>query len=122
MRPRNKYGNKKCEADGYTFSSQLERSVYYCLRLRERAGLIRLDMLQDSVKMTDAKILYRPDFRIIVLKTNETRWVEAKGKSTATWSIKLRLWKCYGPGPLEIWTGTADRPNFKELIIPRKPK
>jgi hypothetical protein len=38
--PRNKYGNKRVKADGYTFDSQAEYRRYCELKLLEQAGII----------------------------------------------------------------------------------
>lgn len=108
----NKYGNSRING----FSSKLEAAVYAQLCLMERGGLIREIKCQQSVYLTEARIQYISDFSVFDVSKNCTVWVEAKGFETDVWKIKLRLWKHYGPGPLQIWKGTAAKPYlFKEV-------
>lgn len=114
---RNKFKNKKVLTDGHSFGSKLESSVYTILKSRENAGEIEVLQCQDHVYLTDARILYIPDFKCVYKKNNEIFWVEAKGIETPEWRIKLRLWRHYGPGKLEIYKGTHIRPFLSETII-----
>jgi hypothetical protein len=66
-----------------------------------KVGEIRSIELQDSVYLTDARIRYVADFKCLAY-TGEIFWVEAKGYPTASWALKKRLWRYYGPGRLEI--------------------
>lgn len=59
---------------------------------------------QPKVYMTDARILYKPDFKCFDSKEGISFYVEAKGFETAVWKIKKRLWREYGPARLEIYT------------------
>src|SRR5690242_4921501 len=102
----NKYSNTKISHAGFSFSSKHEAAVYDILYLRMKAGEFESIQPQDSVYLTDAKILYKPDFKCIRPNGLEPLWVEAKGFKTDVWAIKRRLWKEYGPGELEIWEGT----------------
>lgn len=115
---RNKYRAKKCQDDaGRTYDSQLERAVYHMYALMQKAGDVLEIQQQDSIYLTDARILYKPDFKIIPA-SGDPYWVEAKGVKTAVWNIKRRLWKSYGPGRLEVWEGSYTRPKLTETIIP----
>lgn len=117
---RSKYGNKKSkDAKGNSFGSQLERAVYNFLFLLERAGEISDLKCQDRVKLTDAEIVYIPDFSYIDQKKNERIFVEAKGFETPEWKLKLRLWRIYGPGKLEIYKGSVNSFKLHEVIIPQ---
>lgn len=111
----NKFGAKKTNG----FASKLEHAVYLILKLRERAGEIELLMTQSRVQLSDAKIVYIPDFKCKLIETGEVFWVEAKGHETPEWKLKKRLWQVYGPGRLEIWKGTHVRPRFSENIVPK---
>jgi hypothetical protein len=111
-----KYGNTKTSLDGYSFSSKLEASVYSLLLLQP---FVKVLQVQDHVYLTDARILYIPDFKCLKTDTGEIYWVEAKGYSTDVWAIKRRLWKHYGPGRLEVYKGSAARPCLSETIIPK---
>lgn len=104
---------------GFSHRSQLEISVCQMLQLRERAGEIKIMQHEDHVYLTLARIGYIPDFRCQYLGTGETFWVEAKGFPNDRWPMKKKLWKFYGPGPLEIWRGSAARPFLDETIIPK---
>ena len=115
----NKYGAKKVSWSGRSFASKLEAAVYQVLMLQMKAGEISGIECQDSIYLTDARILYKPDFRVIA-EGGEEYWVEAKGFKTPEWAIKKRLWKCYGPGRLQIYTGSHAHPVLSETIIPKR--
>lgn len=114
-----KYGNVVSLRNGRSLASKLERSVYDLLCLMEKGGLIRDLQCQKSVSLTDAKIQYIADFTFFDLKKDRQVWAEAKGFETAVWKIKKRLWKHYGPGPLEIWCGNHLKPFLAETVIPK---
>jgi hypothetical protein len=116
---KSKLGNWRITLDGHFFASKLEASVYQFLRLRERAGEIKITHLQSRIHLTDARILYIPDFQCLNLKTQSVFYVEAKGFETPDWKIKKRLWFHYGPAPLEIWRGTHSRPFLDEIVTPK---
>lgn len=99
----NKYGAKKKEVDGHVFHSQGEAAMYETLKLLERAGEIKILSLQDKVYLTDAQILYKPDFKVFDTKASTEVWIEFKGKETAEWRIKRKLWLHYGPGILRVF-------------------
>lgn len=111
---RNKFGTKKT-ADG--FPSKLEASVYALLLLREKNGEISNIRRQHVVLLTKADIKSIVDFSYED-KQGSTVWVEAKGFATDVWNIKKRLWRYYGPGPLEIWKGNYMNPSLNEVIVP----
>lgn len=109
------------QTDGRSFASKLEAAVYQMIKFREMAGELELLQCQDHVRLTDAEILYIPDFKCLNLKTGEVMWIEAKGFANDVWPLKKRLWKTYGPGVLEIWGGYYTRPTLLEIITPRGP-
>lgn len=99
----NKFGAKRTQLDGRSFSSGLEADTYLMLKLREKAGEIEILQCQKHVHLTDARILYIADFFVLEKATGKEYFVEAKGFSTPEWMIKKRLWAHYGPADLEIW-------------------
>lgn len=111
-----KYKNVRTKIDGYNFSSRLEANTY--LLLKEDPD-IEITHCQIQIYLTDAKILYKPDFRIRYKKTDEEAYVEAKGFQTASWRIKRRLWKFYGPAPLLIYMGKGSGLFLAETIVPK---
>lgn len=111
-RSASKYGNRRVNG----FGSKLESSV--CAFLEKKYGAENIQC-QAKVYLTDARILYIADFKV-TLPDGSEMWVEAKGAETATWRIKRKLWTYYGPGPLEIYKGTYQRPYLDETIIPKK--
>jgi hypothetical protein len=113
---KSKLGNIRVSYDGHSFASKLEAAVYFQLKILLMAGEIEILSFQPRVHLTDARILYIPDFKCRNLKTNEIYFVEAKGFETTDWKIKKRLWEKYGPGPLHIWHGTYLRPLFNKII------
>jgi len=103
--------------DGRMFDSKSELSMYEMLKLRVKAEDISELECQVSVYLTDARILYRPDFKW--LEDGEPVWGEMKGIETPTWRIKRRLWKAgYGPGKLEVWKMNRRGPFLFETLIP----
>jgi hypothetical protein len=115
-RPRGKYGAKRESYAGYSFASGLERKLFEELKLREAAGELKDIQVQASVHLTDAKILYKPDFKAYDMKLNNWVWHEAKGFETDVWKIKLRLWRYYGPGRLEIYKGSRTKIYLHDVI------
>ena len=114
-----KYKNKKVERAGYSFASKLEASLFDFLKLREAAGEIRDIQLQDTVYLTAARIIYKPDYKFFEIEENDFAWAESKGFETSDWRIKRRLWLSYGPGKLYIYKGTAARLVLDEILIPK---
>lgn len=118
---KHKFGAKRTEHAGISFASKFEAHIYSILKLREKAGEIRILKIQDHVKLTEAEILYIPDFKCEYVSSGEIFWSEAKGFETPEWKIKKKLWLYYGPGKLEIYTGSVK--YFKrEEIIPKTRK
>lgn len=115
--PSAKIGNEKVSLDGHSFGSKLEAAVYQILKLRIAAKEIQTIQVQDHIYLSDARIGYVADFKC-TLSDGSFLWVEAKGYANDRWPMKKKLYKFYGPGPLEIWTGTYHRPVLTEIIIP----
>lgn len=114
----NKYGNKRVEHAGRRFDSKLEKAVYDVLLLRQAAGELVEVQQQCTIHLTRALIGLRVDFRC-KKADGEILYIEGKGFETPEWGIKLRLWRHYGPGPLEIWKGSAAKPYLHETVIPK---
>jgi hypothetical protein len=119
MKRVNKYKSRRVSYDYHNFSSKLEASVYTILKSRENAGEIRIIQVQDHVYLTEARVLYVCDFKCLNLKTNDFIWVEAKGVEIPTWILKKKLWTFYGPGLLQIYKGSFQRPFIHEEIWPK---
>ena len=110
-----KFRNKKVSSDGHSFASKLEAAVYQMLKYEWENVEV-----QPSVYLTEARILYKPDFK--VWQTNSELsglYAEAKGFETDVWRIKRRLWEHYGPGRLQIYKGSHLRPVLAEVIVPK---
>lgn len=114
-----KYRNQKVSHAGYSFGSKLEMAVWDLLKLRERAREITDLKTQVSVYLTDARIQYIADFQYVEKSTGNIIYAEAKGLETDVWRIKLRLYRHYGPAPLEIYKGTYKKIVMTELVIPK---
>lgn len=127
----NKYSNTKVNNGGYSFSSKLEAATFDLLKQREENGEIKIINCQDNIYLTEARILYIADFKCQEIKSKEVDmfgneviegdffWCESKGYKTDVWAIKKRLWRHYGPGKLEIYEGSWQKPKLKEVIIPK---
>jgi hypothetical protein len=92
------------------------------LKLRVLAREIEIIKHQFKVFLSEAEIVYIPDFKCRILRTGEVFFVEAKGFETADWKIKKKLWSKYGPAPLHVWSGTCYRPALQEILIPSPPR
>lgn len=106
----------KVSHKGYSFASKAEASLYDFIKMRELAKECLLIKAQDSVYMTLARILYKPDFKIYDNHLKREVWEEMKGFETDVWRIKRRLWKHYGPGLLRVYKRTKSGPVLSEEI------
>jgi hypothetical protein len=118
---KNKYRNIKCVLDGYKFDSIGESHCYAYLKLLQMGKEIEILSLQEKIYLTEARILYKPDFTIYDLKDNRTYWIDFKGPiRTVSFNLKLRLWKIDGPGELVIMQGSRLRMKSVQQIISSK--
>lgn len=115
---RPKYGNTKVTVDGHTFDSKLEASVWALLKQDMAAGKITTIERQPRIALSKAEIGFRPDFRV-TYPDGTTALVEAKGKETKDYRIKLRLFVAYGAERLRIFKGSARRPAEVECVVPK---
>jgi hypothetical protein len=93
------------------FASKFEAAVYHFLEIDPDVSDIKC---QKKIYLTDAKILLIVDFEY--LRKGKLTYGEAKGFETASWRIKRKLWKYYGPAKLEIFAGSHARPYLKEVV------
>lgn len=114
-----KYGSARVRIEGRNFASKLEAAVYEILLLEQRAGLIEEIKCQTQVRLSDAEIIYKPDFEV-TRPDGSKYWVEAKGYETPEWRIKRRLWIAYGPGELIIYRGNYRSPKIHETLKGKK--
>lgn len=114
-----KYGSSKVEYDNQSFASKFEAALYQWLKLRELNGEIRDVKCQETIYLTNARIIYKPDFSYVDIKSDKKIWAESKGFETSDWRIKRRLWEHYGPGPLEIYKGSAKNFQLHETLTPK---
>lgn len=119
---RHKFNAKKTKIGGEAFPSQLEASVWSLLKMAQKTGEIRGLKRYSTVHLTDAKISWKVDFEFYSAITGEKIWAEAKGAEQPDFRIKLKLWRVYGPGELQIWKGTAAKPILVETVIPKGTK
>jgi hypothetical protein len=118
MNRETKYGSKKINHAGMTFSSKLEAAVYDLLWLLQKAGDISNLVTQKRVYFfRDPDIYYIPDFYFE--RHGNPVFAEAKGFETPEWKIKKKLWEHVGPAPLEIYQGSYTKPRLIETIIPK---
>jgi hypothetical protein len=96
-RPGGRYGVKREEVDGRKFDSRWEAAYYRHLLLEEAAGRVKLLELQPKIYLTDARILMKPDFLVLDLKSGQQHYVDVKGVRTPVFQLKCRLWAAYGP-------------------------
>ena len=118
-RKRRKYKNHKTEIAGVTFDSKGEAGLYNLLAIRQSKKEISEIKIQDVVYLTDARIMYKPDFRFINLATGKHEWAEYKGFETSDWKLKFRLWEHYGPGPLHVYKGYGNALKITDSLYPQ---
>lgn len=98
-----KYYAQKTQLDGYWFASKAEAALYQELKLQMQAGAWDEVHCQVCVYLTDARIMYKPDF-MTRDKDGKELYHEMKGGfETPTWRIKRKLWPYYGPGELVVY-------------------
>jgi predicted nuclease of restriction endonuclease-like RecB superfamily len=110
---RSKYKNKRTELAGYSFASKGESGLFLFLKAMEQGGEISELRTQETVYLSRARIIYKPDFSF--LKDGIKEYAEYKGFETPEWRIKRRLWMSYGPGTLYIYKGNC---NLHETLTP----
>ncbi len=104
------------------FPSKLESAVYELLKVREAAGEIRNISRQVSVELQpgdkDTRIRWRIDFSFERVSDGRLCYAEAKGIALAEYRLKLKLFKGQKLAPIEIWSGTWQRPKLIEKFEP----
>lgn len=103
MNTKLKYKNKWVTIDGIKFQSKAEGAYYQVYKE------IIVEM-QPKIYMTDAKILYKPDFLL-----SNGDYIDVKGMTTATFNLKARLWKHYAKGKLIIVKRIGNSYKFKTI-------
>ncbi|UDM81158.1 DUF1064 domain-containing protein [Vagococcus fluvialis] len=96
MKRKNKYGAVKTTVDNITFDSKAEAKYYQLLKLKRVANFKMQEefILQDKFKIegkSRAAIKYKPDFTFYDEKGNLIKVVDVKGKRTADFNIKAKL-------------------------------
>lgn len=115
--------NNKCGAERTNgFASKLEASVYQLLQLRQKAGELEIIGTQHELWLTEARIVYKPDFTLRDVKLDVLWYCEAKGYEFPKWPIIKKLWPYYGPAGswLEIWKGSYKNPVLTEVLKVRE--
>jgi len=98
----NKYKNTKTIYEGIKFDSKGEMLYYMLLKHQEKCGIIKDIELQPRIYLSQAKILYKPDFKYIRIEKNQIIYADFKGMKTPVFNLKARLWKAYMDCPLEL--------------------
>jgi hypothetical protein len=114
----NKYGAKRTEIQGRSFMSGGEADCFRWLELREKSGEIKNLQTQVSVRLTKAELRWVLDFTWEDPRTGETIFADFKGAITERWRILEKLWPHYGPGRLQVISGSGMRMRVAKEIIP----
>lgn len=91
---RTKYGNKKCEADGYAFDSAKERRRYRELRIMERTNAITALRVHPVIPLRVNGIViceYEPDFDYNEGDKMVAEDVKSTPTKTPVYEIKRKL-------------------------------
>lgn len=99
MKRRNKYNATKIKIDGYLFDSILEAGWYERLKLYQTAGIITDMVIKPIVKFA-CGITWKIDYAVIINK--QKCHIEVKGKVTAEYKLKLKLYKYESKSPLLV--------------------
>lgn len=125
-----KYSAEKTTRNGHRYDSKAESIVSAQLQLEERGGGISCLSYQVEVSLSEAKIIYKPDFKFVrpflhpktshctIPEGQFFSYAECKGFETPEWRIKRRLWIAYGPGPLEVYNVINGHVVLKEVLLP----
>lgn len=110
---------------GYKHRSKAERTLCHDIWDREQAGKIRHIAHEPKVYLVDGTILFKPDFHIFDFELNDEAYEEMKGKRTALYATKEKLWKKgYGPNKiLRVWgVSWGGRIGLVKTIVPKESK
>lgn len=122
----NKYGNRRiwCDVEGRMFHSVLERDTCRVIRLLERAGKCKLLEFQPAIFLTQAGIEYRADFLTRDNDTGREVWHDAKGRETADFILKRKLFQHYAGRILTLWARPegGGLPTIERVFMPATPK
>lgn len=97
---KSKYCAVKTTVDGIRFDSKAEANYYLHLKFLESKNIIKIVEIQPKRYMTEAKILYKPDF--LIIENGKLIYIDVKGMITPVFAIKARLWVHYGAGTLRL--------------------
>lgn len=86
---------------GVTYASKAERDYARHLAALKRKGVVTDVQRQVRVKLTEAEIVYIPDF-LVTFADGRVEYHEVKGMETDSWKVKKKLWTRYGPGVLVV--------------------
>ena len=117
-----KFKSIKTTIAGKKFDSKAEASYYLYLKQQENLGIIEILALQPKVYLTDAKILYKPDFKYLIKGVGKIVYADVKGFSTPVFNLKKKLWKFYGDGCLEIVNYKSGKLTTVEIVTTRETK
>lgn len=111
---KNKYGAEKTIFEGRKYDSKMEAEFSALLNLKEKSGEIRDIEYQPKIYLTEARILYKPDFSFY--RGEKKIYVDVKGAETAVFKLKKRLWASYIDAPLEIVKKKSSRFIITEIV------
>lgn len=110
---RSKYKSIKTIINGVKFDSKSEANYYLFLLSEESKGRIEIVSLQPKIYLTNARILYKPDF--LIKESDKLIYIDVKGFVTPVFAIKKRLWLHYGAGVLRLVKGFKTIEEVKTL-------
>jgi len=103
----------------HSHMSGAERDCCLYFQMLEKVGYLKILKVQPNVLLTDAKIRVIPDW-LLEFKDGSQRYADMKGFETQSWGRNKRLWKFYGPLPMEVWKKKGDVFYISETIVPVK--
>ena len=115
MRWQTKYRAVRTHCGKHAHMSGAESDCCLYFQMLERAGELEIISSQPNVFLTDAKLRIIPDW-LIKYRDGREVYADYKGFETASWGRNRKLWKFYGPRPLEVWKKKGVRFFISETI------
>lgn len=97
-----KYRAVRTHCGKHAHMSKAEAECCGHFQMRERAGELVIEDSQPNVFLTLARLKVIPDW-LIRYSDGRRVYADYKGAETKSWGRNRRLWKHYGPLPMEVW-------------------
>lgn len=105
--------------NGELFASKAEMHYYRdVLLMEQRAGAIEGLTRQPKFELGCPENVYRADFRLFRVWTQDWIVIDVKGMTTAAFARHRKLWSIYGPCTLHIVKRSGKKFKTVEIVVP----